>query len=513
MTPTRIDILGAGNKTVRELPAPQGLRALPSRAETDTRVPARRNEMVVRIRGAAQMRGFLDRATALGARVLGSIPELNAVRLGFDQGEQADQVRALLMPYAASGLNFLVTLPSPPPNPGNSESDRPYLAFGNQALPWLGVPENNSTRGSGVTVALLDTGILPVPGLSTGSISQLDLVEQGATTADAQYHGTAIASIIASTSSQAPGIAPAAHLLSIRVMDSNGVSDTFTVAQAIITAVNNGAQIISMSLGSYGNDFVLNDAINYALSRNVAIVAAAGNDGSNSVAYPAAYPGVIAVTAVDANSRRASFANYGPQVALAAPGIGIYTPLYADELLSISGTSAAVPFVAGALAGLLSQYPGMSTAAAAQLLAQYANDAGAPGPDPMYGSGILSIDRILNRNTPGISDAALADLNYTPPAYPSGVGTITVTAQNRGTTWLPDVQLAVTSANGQSIFNLGPLQIGAVKAQSITIDPARLKITDGATLQARVFINSATDAKPSNDTKTVVLRLRTAAAP
>ncbi|MEI8342285.1 MAG: S8 family serine peptidase, partial [Verrucomicrobiota bacterium] len=243
------------------------------------------NEMLLRFRNATALQAFLDQAVKSGVRVLGIIPGLNAVRIGFDTPAQADEIGALAPDATGVGFNYIATLPSAP-DPSKQDLGGPYLAFANHALTWLGVPSNNSSWGEGVKVALLDTGITAVPGLSQNSISTIDLVSQsGGTTGDLR-HGTAMASIIAGNSPDEPGIAPSAQLLSIAVLDGNGAGNSFTVAQGIMDAVNSGARVISMSLGSSGDSSILQDAVNYALAHDVAIVVAVGNDGIGSVSYP-----------------------------------------------------------------------------------------------------------------------------------------------------------------------------------------------------------------------------------
>ena len=464
-----------------------------------------RNEMLLRFGNAAAMQKFLDQAARAGARVLGIIPGLNAVRIGFDTPEKAAEIRALAPDSAEVGFNYVAALPGAP-DPAKQDPGGPYVAFGSHALDWLGVPANNETWGAGVKVAVLDTGIIPVPGLTQKSITTLDLTGQAGGISGDLRHGTAMASIIASDSPDAPGIAPAAQLLSIAVLDGNGTGDSFTVAQGIMDAVDSGARVISMSLGSEGDSSILRDAVEYALAHNVAIVAAVGNEGTGSVSYPARYPGVIGVTAVDANGQRAQFANYGEGVAIAAPGIGVYTPWTSDTVLNSSGTSPAVPFVSGALTAILSQNPGMSVQTATSLLLQYANDAGAPGTDPMYGTGILNLDRVINRNQAGINDAAVADVYYGTISGQGETPVLAVTVQNRGTTSLYNVELNVTAGGQTRTFYFNALGTGEVKSGIVPVNPVQLQ--SGVDVSSRVTLDGVQDAKPANDTKSVVLKTK-----
>ncbi|MDC0504110.1 S8 family serine peptidase, partial [Verrucomicrobiales bacterium] len=98
-------------------------------------------------------------------------------------------------------------------------------------------------------------------------------------------------------------MAPASDILSIRVLDAEGLGNSYTVASGIVTAVDSGASVINLSVGGYSDSTVLREAVAYAIDSGVAVVAAAGNDGSNAPSYPAAYEGVVGVSAVDAEGQ------------------------------------------------------------------------------------------------------------------------------------------------------------------------------------------------------------------
>ncbi len=462
------------------------------------------NEMLVRFPNAGALQAYLAEVARAGGRVLGMIPALNAVRIGYDNPDQAARLRAALPEGTSSGFNYTV---APPSNADPSAADvgGPYKGFGDQALAWLGVPADNGSWGKGVKVALLDTALTSVPGLQLNSISQTDLVGRSSGVADDPEHGTAMASIIAGNSPDLRGVAPASQLLDFRVLDGTGIGDSFTVSQGVIDAVTNGARVISMSLGSQGDSPVLASAVEYALSHDVAVVAAVGNDGEGMVSYPAHYSGVIAVTAVDANGQRASFSNFGPEVMISAPGVDVYTSLNSTQVLDMSGTSAAVPFVSGAIAALLSQNPGMSAKTATSLLLQYANDAGAPGPDPMYGAGILSMDRVLNRNVPGIQDIALADIYYGSTSNQQ-MPALYVTVQNRGTTSLFNLALDVNVGDQSKTYYINSVSAGQISSQVIPFDSSQIQGADGVSVSSRVSMFGGTpDSKPTNDSKAYVL--------
>ena len=236
--------------------------------------------------------------------------------------------------------------------------------------------------GTNVVVAVLDTGIdashpalagRVLPGfdwLNQDSIPQ-DGPEPGEPTGPAQGHGTHVSGVVAL-------VAAESKILPVRVLDADGRGNTFVLAYAIDWAVANGASIINLSLGSDGDATVLQEAIARAQSQGVLVTAAAGNDNSATPQYPAAYPGVVAVTAVDEANHKADFANYGAGwIDLAAPGVAITStiPVSGSILYATwSGTSMAVPFVSGAAALLRQQHPGAQPAQLTDMLVQSGAD-------------------------------------------------------------------------------------------------------------------------------------------
>lgn len=228
---------------------------------------------------------------------------------------------------------------------------------------------HRASTGSGVTVAVLDTGIdagheffegRARPGwdfvdddgdphdVRLGLDADLDgLVDE------AWGHGTHVAGIVAQ-------VAPDAEIIGYRVLDSEGTGRVFAVAAAILDAVDEGADVINLSFGldRQSKSKMLKDALKYAKDHDVIIVAAAGNDGRGDKRYPAADKEVMAVGAHDrAAEELASFANHGDWVEVAAPGVAVMSALPDGQYGTWSGSSMAAPFVTGQVAVLAAFSP------------------------------------------------------------------------------------------------------------------------------------------------------------
>lgn len=215
-----------------------------------------------------------------------------------------------------------------------------------------------TTGSPSVIVAVLDTGVQPNhPDLGT-LLPGYDFYNDDSSPADDNGHGTAVAGIIAGLGNNGQGVAGVCwncRILPVKVLGSNGTGTWSAVASGIVWATDHGADVISMSLGSTSADETTADAIAYAEAHGVVVVAAAGNCGNSVLSYPAAFPGVISVGAVDQNSARYSWSNFGSWVQVDAPGCTFSTAKVSTYASNFCGTSAATPFVSG-LAGLALSY-------------------------------------------------------------------------------------------------------------------------------------------------------------
>jgi hypothetical protein len=368
-------------------------------------------------------------------------------------------------------------------------------------LATLGVTTDNSNWGRGVTIAVLDSGALPDATLGGGRLRYLDIGLGYTGPVDESLHGTAVASLAAGSSPDARGIAPAAGILSIRVTQADGKSDAFTVTQAIVAAVDAGAQIINISMGGYSTSEAIDRAVAYADSHGTVIVAAAGNDQASRLVWPAANPRVISVGATDATGQQVSFSNSGPQLHLAAPGFGIQTAGVNGEHILFSGTSASAPVVAGAIAAVMSETPGLTAAQAVQVLQTHADDNGTPGDDPDYGHGVVDLGWALARNDPARADIAIAG-----NSYDAENSTVSIVIQNRGATATAAMTLATEVGGNAANYAVPALAPGAVTTVNLPVDFARLTREGRLVLRTDLVLPPGSiDQLPANNHRTSVL--------
>jgi hypothetical protein len=288
-------------------------------------------------------------------------------------------------------------------------------------------------------------------------------------------HGTMTTGVAAATGNNSKGIAGinwSTKILPIEALNDDGYGDTLTVSRAVRYAADEGADVISISLGSSAEDPYLRQAIDYAIGKGSIIVAAAGNDGCNCISYPANYEEVVAVGALSTNNQRASFSSWGANLDIMAPGVNMTSSSWSPTnqasayATGIAGTSFATPFVAGLLTLAKSHQP---QASPLQLIASVKEQADRTGisstPDTQMGFGRVragpEMTRVTQPSTPlqvnsfnPISGGdSLGSYEKVEPFYAYDCG---------GSASMPIYKL---SKNGQSTYSISEIEKSAAISQ------------------------------------------------
>jgi type VII secretion-associated serine protease mycosin len=277
-----------------------------------------------------------------------------------------------------------------------------------------------TTKGKGVTVAIIDTGVdASVPELKDAVVGGTDVSGIGSSNGqtpvgEGSEHGTLVASLLAGRGTGAGGVdgvigvAPEASILAVSVAfgsTSSPVSNDDQIAQGIRWAVDNGANVINMSLTRNTLDWPesWDDAFLYAFEHDVVVVAAAGNRGSGTteVGAPATIPGVLTVAGVDRN-KKASFdaSSQGITISVAAPSEKLVGVIPGGGHVQWDGTSAAAPLVSGLVALVRAAYPTLDAAGVMNRVIATANPNGHDVPSPIYGNGLINAAAAVTARVP-----------------------------------------------------------------------------------------------------------------
>lgn len=265
---------------------------------------------------------------------------------------------------------------------------------------WPVLPGELGTCGAGARIGLVDTGINPQHEALAGASLRLIPFDLGRaeTASSSQQHGTAVAAILlGAAGSRAPGLLPDAEVFAVDVFFRGGPggavdderTDAFSLVRGLDRVSAEPITTLNLSLAGPAND-PLGSMVASIVASGIVVVASVGNDGPQAPpVYPAAYPGVIGVTAVDSGGRAFRRAGRGEHVDLAAPGVEVWTAASISGAKTVTGTSFAAPFVTAAVA--LAQ-AGRSVGghdAVLTALANAAEDLGEAGVDPVYGAGLV----------------------------------------------------------------------------------------------------------------------------
>ena len=275
-------------------------------------------------------------------------------------------------------------------------------------LKLLGVPPLwKETKGEGIKVGVLDTGIaLEHPDLAPAIIEARDFTRSPSAAYDAQGHGTHVSGIIAARRNAhgIVGVAPEAKIITAKVLNDEGAGTSQDIVAGICWAVEAGADILSMSLGSSEPDEEIHQALLLAIAKGIFVITAAGNEGPDldTVGYPAGFPEMVAVGSIDRRKHLSQFSSRGRQVDVVAPGDEITSCYPPRGYAVLSGTSMATPFVSGVVALALAKHRNMGGKTPLrtqqdliQHLCRTSADAGPAGFDPLYGCGILDPAKLI----------------------------------------------------------------------------------------------------------------------
>jgi hypothetical protein len=309
-------------------------------AESHSRGKPILNELIVRLKPGAKID---ELARALGAKVIGRIDSLGAYRLQFEDQTATDTAR-----------QQLATNPDVASVDSNYSMDRPAAPIGAQSSNLPPPPQlqlKPPPSDGRIIVGLVDTALQPLGnGLDSFLLKAISVAGDAQLDPNNPTHGTSMAeTILRSIATMTKG-SSSVQILPVDVYGPNASANTFDVANGIAQAVNNGATLINLSLGSDGGSPFLHSVIQDASSKNITFIGAAGNQPVTTPFYPAAYPEVLAVTAID-QGQIASYANRGSFVSLGAPGTSVI--YFGGQPYYVTGTSAAAAFTSGMAAGYM----------------------------------------------------------------------------------------------------------------------------------------------------------------
>lgn len=266
-----------------------------------------------------------------------------------------------------------------------------------QLVDWPGSLHLNEARcARSASIGMIDTGINENHPVFAGADLTVRRLTNDQLSASKASHGTAIAALlVGQPETRVPGLLPDVRLVAVDAFHRAGRderADAFTLVAALYSLAEEDVAVINLSLAGPANAVVKAAIQDLSQQQNVAIIAAAGNNGPNAdPVYPAAYEEVLAVTAIDRNKRVYRRANQGDYIDLAAPGVNVWTAASVKGAKWKTGTSFAVPFATAAVALLREKHADKTPGEIFELLKSNARDLGEAGHDPVFGAGLLRV--------------------------------------------------------------------------------------------------------------------------
>jgi len=447
------------------------------------------NERLVRFSSEEAYREALRRLGDSGLKNLGQLDSLRVLRLGY---RDLKNLEDWLDDDAETFRNFFSRIPDLP-----DVADQPNaVPFGDSMLEFLGITEDNSSYGEGLTLAVVDTGVSPHRTLPN-VLEQINFMDLADGTTQ-HGHGTAVASLAAGQDPRLRGVAPGAEIQPYRVANESGLANDFSIMQAFTDAAEKGIPYVITALGGYGRNQLMQELVNqFAENGGPVIIASSGNDGANTIAYPAGYDNVYSVGAIDRNGNAMNFSNRGETLDFAGPGNQVLAAWPGDRAIAFTGTSAPPGIIAGMAAAIQSESGHTLTPRESMdVLVSYLNEAGKAGPDPIYGNGIPHLGRALRRDQPNIEDLAVASHHYFRED-----GLLQVNVQNQGTTTSPQATLDVNLGTYTTETQVRSLAPGEVFSRSFPAGQSELEQNGhfdvASTVQSRT--SSRNDIDPGNN--------------
>jgi thermitase len=451
-------------------------------------------EIIVGVVKSAKNTGSLSAAAATRQRILsrvaGRFVDFNAatgtyrvkVNSRLSVREAIQQVRALgEVAYAEPNYVYRALGTSTPNDAIYSAQWAPAKVQADQA--WsLWAPK------AGVVVAILDTGVKTdhadlsgkILRNSAGNVVGYDYVNNDADASDDNGHGTHCAGITAAQSNNGIGIAgiagegAATKIMPVKVLAANGSGYLSQVASGVTYAADNGAKVISLSLGGPASSITLQNAIAYAWSKGCVVVAAAGNEGVSNKSYPAAYANVISVASTGSTDTLSSFSNWGDWVTVAAPGESMASTYHDGGYVYMSGTSMATPVVAGEVALLASQNPTLTNTALRSLVVANTDPVVSYAGRTISG-GRINVLRALQAATPVVAPAP-APVVVSAPTAPSNLAANAVSRTLANLNWSNTATNATTlriqyGTDGVNFTDMATAQPNVTSASSTALYP------------------------------------------
>ena len=274
------------------------------------------------------------------------------------------------------------------------------VSYGSQwHLPQISAPQawDISAGTPGIVIGILDSGVDPShPDLGSKLVAGYNFFDNNSNTADVYGHGTLVAGTAAAVGNNAIGVAGVALLngiMPIRVAGTNGYATWSAIVNGLTWGVDHGAKIMNLSFADIAASASVKTAAQYVYNKGGIVVASAGNCGCYDAT--AENPYVVSVSATDPSDSVAGWSSQGNYVDVSAPGVGILTTANGGGYASVSGTSFSSPITAGVIALMLSLNPNLSPQTAVDILKANADDRGAVGYDPMFGSGRVNAYRAV----------------------------------------------------------------------------------------------------------------------